>query len=454
MSKPTCWSIADKKMVGTKLSALKRSELLKSQPCTTFTISCVGSPLHCRPSGPQWTTRDSLRWKNINFWLMFYFTYPTMYLLHQSCAYKILLSNYSLFALLNMGAKNTMNLQRIIHSTVLCIILALPFSSLSFAQSDIRKWCVDQWNKEGWSKVQYSWCVANALERQATKLKSKACNNDVCLYKLTYVDQGFFAGGGFVIRHRTNFNAGVFTSTLTLNDGSHETHLEQSCGSSCPVDPLAVSGPFKGASYTGPFGSGKSSYLILQLSSKLDRLARTTNKPTNNSTSTILKSDRSPVDGSRGKKIPSNLEGKTIEFYVEVNDIPKTKRSGQKIKTYRAQGKYRFTSNSNVYSFTPGENNGDWRDDGFIYIFGEEVDFAVERNRSPRSYEITQKSYKGLIVQEGEVLRIVGSSDNGGASEIQIHVNGKASSCRVLKYETISSFGSFLLNRQLQCSVY
>ncbi len=187
----------------------------------------------------------------------------------------------------------------------------LYFTSAGQAQrAAIVEQCLKEMNEKGWAMYEYRNCVAKADkldDEQSKQVKARACNEKVCFYRLDLVSERTYRGQGYTLVLQGQKSIGLFVSSLTGPDGK-QTLLEESCGATgnCPLGPQVVSGSIRGATYKGPFGKDKTSYVVLQVPVTQPRPG-----PPQDSKSV-------PVGCKNEAGFPCALEGRIIDYRFDI----------------------------------------------------------------------------------------------------------------------------------------
>ena len=337
--------------------------------------------------------------------------------------------------------------------SLICVIL-LP-TARALAQQTVMERCLKEKDEKGWSMAEYRVCKAEGEEEEAKRLTDRACNEKLCIYRLTFVAPGTYRGSGYTLQPDISFKSGIRTSILTDDSGKRGV-LEQSCGAGgCPVAPQTVSGTIRGASFKGPFGTGKESYVVLEL-------PRSDTPPGGESAA------GAPITACRNNTVrlgapPCALEGRTVDYRFEI-DVSQTFKTGfrQRYKDSIVQ-RLKFTKTDDVYLFQGSDTSDRLTDSGFIYKLDIEIDFSANRARAPKLFPWDMyKSYRGRITFEDRTLTRVESIEltRGGspvALESKLRFSPDFKTCSVVQYSTGGTSPersyTMTLDRNVECNI-
>jgi hypothetical protein len=267
-------------------------------------------------------------------------------------------------------------------------VFIVLWPSIGNAQRDaIVQQCLKEMSEKGWAMYEYRNCVAKADkldDEQSKQVKSRACNDKVCFYRLDLVSERTYRGQGYTLVLQGQKSVGLFVSGLTGLDGK-QTVLEESCGGTgnCPPGPQVVSGPMRGATYKGPFGTGKTSYIVLQL-------------PVTQPPSPAPDVRTGSIDCKDEAGYPCALAGRTIDYRFNIEGSQRF-GNGPEIRDNRSiVERLKFEKGDDIYLFVGSDTNDLITETGYIYKFNQEIDFAVNRLRAPR-----HAMWEGVKVMNG-----------------------------------------------------
>jgi hypothetical protein len=236
------------------------------------------------------------------------------------------------------------------------------------AASPVPQQCMDELEKNR-GFHEYRDCVFKFSKSEADKISGRACNNKICVYRLDNDGKNGWQGLGFhlVGLQEPQDSMGMSKFILTSPDGK-QTILEQSCGASACSAPDTVSGAIRGATFYGPYGeigNDKAQYIVLQIP---------VTKVTND------QSELTPVVCNTHSKIPCSLQMRTVDYRYDIyGDVAGLTES---LRTRSLVERLKFTNGADVYLFV-GNGQDQLSETGFVYLFGQEINFAVNQLRAP-----------------------------------------------------------------------
>jgi hypothetical protein len=232
-------------------------------------------------------------------------------------------------------------------------------------------------------------CIEREQAEQAAQLGERACNDNLCIYRLKQVADNTFAGSGYTVKHRISSKPRKFgnqdlieyESLLTRDDGK-QAIMSQTIGpvgsiffdqSSTPRPKSEIT-----AKYYGPIGVGPDAFVVLSVPQ--ERVADDDKR----ATAVSLPCQNVPTD-----LIPCALKWKTVEFKFEMisrtgafrmDGTEETALKNRKDFRGSRSDKITFSNNDDVFFFTQ-------RDGGFLYKVNLELDFLANRSRAPKGAE-------------------------------------------------------------------
>lgn len=311
-------------------------------------------------------------------------------------------------------------------------LILLYFTIGSHAQrAAIVEKCLKEMNEKGWPMYEYRNCVAKADkldDEQSKQIEARACNNNVCFYRLDLASERTYRGQGYTLVLQGQKSIGLFISTLTRPDGK-KTVLEESCGptGNCPLGPQVVSGPIRGATYRGPFGTSKATYIVLQL-------------PVTQPRGALPDIGVAPIGCKNAAGYPCALEARTIDYRFEIEGGQRF-GNGPEIKDRRSiVERLKFTKSTDIYLFQGSDTNDLITETGYVYKFNQDIDFAVNRLRAPRHTTWDGvKSMNGNITFENDTIirRYMAIGNKDGAEwnfnwEVKIRLSKDFKTCSVI----------------------
>jgi hypothetical protein len=323
------------------------------------------------------------------------------------------------------------------------LVLSCDIRSARAAEPTPREQC---FNRGYGSMAEYRNCVAKLEEEEARQLRDHACNETVCIYRLNYVSDGLFSGNGYTIKHRVSSVCCTIFRSLLIGPNGQQAVMEQSCGSSCPMDPTTVGGDILWAAYHGPFGVGEHSYIVLQLPAPV---------PADAGSNRVATSDQCQDQKAEQTTLPCGLMSRTVDYRFDVDRV--VARGGTILKSFdRFVERIRFTKTDDVYQFIGDRQRA--ADEGFVYKLGKEVDFNVNRLRAPQNYPTNYFKFdKGMMTFGGDLLtrRRMNQNNNGESlsSVLQIRFSPDRTKCSVAEYSATGFTGDFAFKQQIECSV-
>lgn len=316
-------------------------------------------------------------------------------------------------------------------------------------------------------------CIDSAQSKQASQVGDRACNVNVCIFRLRYVSEGTYSGGGYTLKHRVssraskvwNENLTTYESILTTDDGKR-TVFGQSVG---PVGSIftgysasSISGEIRGASYTGPFGTGADAYVALAVPREFVATDQ-------EQKAAVLPQDCQTA--STTDLLPCGLRGKIVAYRYEESSII-TFQDGKVSKSgTRQNGKILFGNNDDVYVFLPIAGDR-VRQNGFAYKLNLEIDFMANRSRAPKDFTaeiwpVEPTVYKGRMELKSDTLVINDVfAFNTGTSrqELKIRFSRDFDTCSVADFssvfdaskgaDTFEKHSTSRLAKQIDCRMY
>jgi hypothetical protein len=280
------------------------------------------------------------------------------------------------------------------------------------------------------------------------------------------VSEGTYGGSGYTLKHRVSSSESkpgaliltTYTSVLTTEDGK-QTTLTQTVAPAdsyaIPPPPTSHSGDILGASYIWPFGTGLTSYVILDMPREF-----------------VTTVEERKVVGrdcqiaSPNNPVPCGLRGRVVAYRLEVNGTATFQNGNTKKSGSRRTGKIVFGDNDDVYLFLPVVNDQHVGSEGFAYKLNLEIDFAANPSRAPKDFIIHYKSYKGRMeFKNGSILISDVSEDEVGItrSELMITFDPHFDSCSVTGFSyvfdstypmAIFKHATLGLAKQTDCQMY
>jgi hypothetical protein len=306
-------------------------------------------------------------------------------------------------------------------------------------------------------------CIESVNTEEASHLGERACNVNVCIFRLAYVSDGTYSRSKYTLKHRASSSASAFgnqsltsyTSILTTEDGKR-TIFGETAGPSGSIfgltPPSFRSGDIDGAFYTGPFGTGVNSYIVLAVpreyvTTEEDKKATAPSKDCQAASTTDL--------------IPCGLKGKVVAYRFEVV-APPSIIQGRQIENHgRELGKIVFGNTDDVYVFgaIAGDRVGEF---GFVYKMNLEIDFLANRSRAPKDFNVLwpvePTLYKGRMEFQGDTLiqtEMVRFNMPGMIRrELKIRFAPDFSSCSIAGFLQPSTHGDRKFDKQILCRVY
>jgi hypothetical protein len=329
-----------------------------------------------------------------------------------------------------------------------CLAVAQQFAPPE--ASPILKQCMAELEKNR-GFHEYRDCVYKLDKGEADQLNGRACNNKICIYRLDDDGrgQGGWEGSGFRLQFGPQDSLGMSKIILTGPDGK-ETILEQSCGASGCSGPDTVGGAIRGATFYGPYGeigNDKTQYIVLQIP---------VTKVTND------QAKLTPIVCDNHSKIPCPLQMRTVDYrydiYGDIAGLPDSLRTRSLVE------RLKFTNGADVYLFV-GDGQDRLSDTGYVYLFGQEINFAVNQLRAPSyvSWNGVQFMKGSMTVHGDAVVRSMAMSAirNGQTwidnRQVEIRVSPDTLACSVTAASwtvgNVTAPEKYNLKQSLECKL-